>query len=455
MQMPLKIKTLKTKLKESRHFFEEELWYQELPPWKTAKGFGLRIARFIHLVSLGFREDQLRLHATALTYSTLMSLLPLLAIGLAIAKGLGQDRKATQYLLEYAAEMPKQFQDAVQAILDVVTQTDFGKLGAIGALILLFMIIQVLSRIEVSFNRVWGIRKSRSWLRRVTNYISIVVVVPILLIAAITVTATFKLGGELFEQLGVLRVMPFVTTWIAFSFLYGALPNTRVRIGPVLLSGLAGAVMWQLWFRFYINIQPGVTNYNVIYGALASVPIFLAWLYVGWMIVLLGAKITFAVQNGSTFHAELSRREASATARIQLALAVLTRAARSLTEGAKPFEKQVFAKRFGVNPLFLEEVLDSMVDCDLLAETGDKEGRYVLLRAPDRIMIKSVVRVFIDEGDEPESLGLHKVNPVYAACADSILGRMDLETKTIADLLMQDTIDSPHPGKNMAKPVSS
>ncbi len=420
---------------KSYHFFKHDLWYRELPPFATGPGILLRVARFLHLIVRGFREDQLRLHAASLTFTTLMSLLPLLAIALAIAKALGQDGPAVEKLIENTREMPEQFQTLLESILDVVRQTDFGKLGAIGALVLLLMVVQVLSRMEHSFNQVWSIEKPRSWTRRITNYISIGLVVPLFMLAAITVTANFKWGSTAFEQLGLLRLAPFIATWLAFAFLYGAMPNTPVRFWTALTSGLIGAMLWQGWFRFYILFQPGVTRYNLLYGALASVPIFLAWLYVSWLIVLLGAKIAFAVQNGTSYQPELSLRQANLRTKITLAAAVLVRAAKTLRQDAPILDKELFARDHALNPYLLDEVLHVLVDHRLLAEITEDPGKYLILKTPDRLHYHDLVSLFIQAGDNLKDLGIRRVSPLLESVFSAALTGMEKEQRTILDLL--------------------
>lgn len=211
-----------------------DLWRISLPPLWSWKGIVVRLMRIIHLVVRGFREDEIRLHASSLTYNALIALVPLLAISLSLLKGLGYDTSLQNYLQELTQEMPTQIQDISTQLLSAVDNANFAQIGGIGGLLLLWVVIQMLSRIERSFNTIWGIHRSRSWLRNSVNYISIVVVVPILLISAITLTAQFKWGGDLIERLGLVRLIPFVSVWLAFSFCMAPCP-------------IPGFVPWLLW----------------------------------------------------------------------------------------------------------------------------------------------------------------------------------------------------------------
>ena len=398
-------------LRKGRAFLENDLWYRPLPPLRSWSGLLLRMTRFCHLVYLGLREDRLKLHAASLTFTTLMTLLPLLAIGLSIAEGFGQHEVAEERLLEYTKDMPEHFETLTRSLIDLVSQTDFAKLGAVGGLFLLFMTIQMLSRIEASFNQVWNIAYSRTWLRRISNYISVVVIVPILLLGAITITANRKWGGSesIFNLFGW---MPYVSLWIAFSFLYGAMPNTRVKPWAAAAGGLIGALLWQGWFRLYILLQPGITRYNALYGALASIPVFLAWLYVSWQIILLGSRITYAVQAGGATLPQFSRRSANLRTRILIAISVLVEAAHCHRRSDHFLTRKPLVKHHSLNPELLEDVINALVEAELLVESNHDTPRLQPGLAPDQISLRMVIDAFLSRGDHAHDLGIDQIEPL-------------------------------------------
>ncbi len=415
-------------------FVETELWREELPPLLSPRGVLLRLARYLHMMVSGSRANDLRLLATSLTYSSLISLVPLLALLLAVFKGLGYDSLLSDYVAEAAADMPEQVKSLADQVLAVVNKTNFAQLGGIGAAFLLFMIVQMLSRIEDSFNRVWGIVKHRTLFQKITNYISVTVIVPILLLAAITFTAQVNFGGELATRLGLLKLAPFAAVWLALSFLYQAMPNTRVRFTPAMVSGFFGAVLFHFWLRFYILIQPGVSRYNLLYGTLAAVPIFLAWLFVTWMIVLLGAKVAYAVQNGAAYQVVQTKGNANLRARLLLAVAALVEAARAMTGERPPLESRRFAADYGVNPLLFNDIAQLLAESGMLAEVAEEEGRYALTKAPELIAIKDVRDLLLDQGDGPAELGLKNANRELATLVEASLDSVAFDNRVIADL---------------------
>ena len=375
-------------------FWHRGMWEADLAPLPRPKRVGLRCLRIIYLVQRGFQQDSVRQLAAALTFATLMSLVPLLALSLAVLKGLGFGDQLLIEMQTYLADMPQQFREFADQVVNLVTTTNFARLGGIGGVILLTMVVQVISQVEGAFNLIWGLKEQRSWGRRITNYISIIVMVPILLVAAITVTAQFKFSDTL-EGLGLVRLVPFFASWIAFFLLYMAMPNTRVRFFAAFVSGLVGAIMWQMWLRLYIWVQPGVTKYNVIYGTLASVPIFLAWLYVSWLIVLCGALVTHAMQNEKVYQLDRANRPIGTKTQLATAFAMLFEARRAL-EGQNAFlDLAAFAYRFHIPPRLVDDLAVRLVNAGFLVGVADQPDHFVLARHPDKFSMKEVAEVVL------------------------------------------------------------
>jgi len=423
-----------------REFIAEDLWRIDASSLPRMSAFGLHCLRVTVQVIEGIRRDKLRVHASALTFSTLMSLVPFLALSFAVLKGLGYGGDLTTQLTELLAGFPEQFQGLSQQVIDAVNKTDFTKLGGVGGLILLLMSIEVLSRIESSFNSIWGISSNRRFLRKMSQYVSVTVVVPILLMSAITLTATYKLNQGIFERLGLLKLTPFMTVWVAFWFLNGFMPNTRVKMLPSLVSGLFAAILWQGWFQLYITLQPGVTKYNVIYGTIASIPIFLAWLYVSWVIVLVGAEIAFSMQNITTIQMEHQSLNASFRSKVMLVMAVLLRAAYSLHGRRERFSLPDYAVEKKIPIRLLHDVADLLAEKGYLAQAGEDSDNFVLTMAPERVNLGEVVDLVLQRGEDPTALGIDhvdlEVNEMVGHLQSAMTG--SLTGRTLKDLMTPD-----------------
>jgi len=405
----------------------KEIWGSETGSLSTLRGMLVRIVRVGHLVVRGFRDDDLPVHASALTFATLMSLVPLLAIAFAVLKGLGVAQEQIDRLMEWKESMPLQFQGFIDQILEIVHSTSFAALGWVGLVALLVTAIMVLGSMEASFNRIWAVRSPRNIFRRIANYISILVVVPILIGVGSTVSASLhseafiaRLGSVGVVYQALLRLTPLVGAWLAFGFLYTFMPNTRVRFVPAVVSSLAGALLWTLWQKTYISLQIGVARYNAIYGTFASVPIFLAWLYVGWVIVLLGAEVAFAVQNHATYHLEQRAESASFRARLLIAVAVVVEAVEAMREGSEAFEAAEFARRGKIPVRLVNEVVGVLSRAGWIVEVADQPGSYVLRRDPDSLDLRDIVELILDDGASPEQLGLLRAEGGLARVAEAI-----------------------------------
>ena len=427
-----------------KRFIATEVWNAELSSLTGLRSLLVRSVRTLQLVGKGFREDDLFLHASALTFSLLMSIVPLLAIAFAVLKGLGAGEEASVRLMSSIDTMPTQFQVFMQQILEIVNRTNVAALGWIGVVVLFFTVVQVLGSVERSFNRVWGIPTSRPLLRRFTNYISVTVVVPVLIMAAFAISATLSsprisdmlgLAAPLYRSL--LRLTPLVAVWIAFFFLFVFMPNTRVQRRTAASSAVITAIAWLLWQRLYIFLQAQLATGNAIYGTFASIPVFLMWVYICWVIILLSAELAFALQNHETYHMERIAGRANVRAKIALAISAVLQAARSFAQGQAPFHAEDYAHQRLVPIRLLNDVVALLTGGGYLAELGEETRKYVLVRSPELITVREVVNLVLREGAARENLGLTRLDPVveklfcgFEASIDDALG-----TRTFKDLL--------------------
>jgi membrane protein len=430
--------------KRLRKFFLHDIWEIEMSSLSAVRRFAVGCLRVVQLVVRGFSEDECLLHASALTYVTLMAMVPVLAIVFSVLKGLGAGQEALDKFTEALATMPDQFRVFVENLLFSVSNANVVAVGWIGVIALLLMVVQMLSSIEMSFNRVWGIKTARNILRKTANYISTLVVVPILIMAALAVSATLsseafihKLGLAASAYRSFLHITPLFASWLAFSFLYVFMPNTRVRAMPALVSGLVATLLWIGWQKMYIALQVGVARYNVLYGTFLAVPIFLTWLYFGWVIVLLGAEVAFAIQNHSTYQMERTASAASTRSRLLLVLSVVLHAARAQQTDHPQFEVAGYAREHRVPIRLLNDIVRVLVGAGLLAETAAKEGCYVLLKAPEKIRVYDIIDMILQDGTRPETLGLvpsdAEIESVLASLDKSVTGALD--QTTVRDLL--------------------
>jgi membrane protein len=337
-------------------------------------------------VAWRFWDDGCLLHASALTYTTLLSLVPLLALMFAVLKGLGVQRRLEPLLLSRLSLDP----EATERVLTYIDHTNVGTLGALGAAALVATVVSVLGSIEGSFNHIWRVRRGRTWRRKATDYISTVLITPFLLLGAVAITSSVReqallrwmLQTEYVGQAAVrlLGLAPVVINAVALGILYAIMPNRRPHVASIVAGAIAAGCAWQVVQREYVSLQIGVAHYNAIYGALAQVPVTLVWIYVSWAVVLAGAELAAVWEFGPQ-----SAGATTTTYRWAVALHVLLRAAEHFRSGGGPVAPQPLARELRTDRALVAETAEKLRRRGLLVALEGPEESYVLARDPATI----------------------------------------------------------------------
>jgi membrane protein len=365
--------------------------------WRGLKGRLFSILQLIYSISTNFIAHQGPLRAAALTYTTVLSLVPFLAIAFSVLKGLGAQNSLEPVLQRVAGDS----EETISRIIDYVNNTNVKSLGAIGLVVLILTVISLMGSIEEAFNAVWGVRETRSIQRRFSDYLSVVIVGPILLLAATSMTSSLQSQWVLLwliqnTYLGdaillLFRFLPYLSVSVAMIFLYIFIPNTRIRFASAVTGGVIAGTAWELAQWGYFHFQVGVANYNAIYGTLAAVPVFLVWIYTGWMIVLYGLEIVFAHQHRGHGLSGSSAFSLTATAREELAVALLVQVSIHFQKGGDPPAAQHLADELDVPLLPLETVFDELERLGFLVETTGNQPGWLPARDPSEIRISDVI----------------------------------------------------------------
>ncbi|MDD5275569.1 MAG: YihY/virulence factor BrkB family protein [Methylovulum sp.] len=291
------------------HFFKEELWLLNesvLPPFKKAI---IKLLKIIILSIQGFSTDLCLLRAAALTLYSLLSIVPVIAMLFGIAKGFGFESILEQQLI---VQVPKQETTVLQLIhfaQNLLDNTKGEVVAGIGIVVLFWSVISVISNIEESFNAIWKTGKSRAISRKFSDYLSVMLLAPVVLITSSSIAVFLKTK---ITWLITLIQLPEFGTWLViqalglsplllmiglFSFILIFMPNHKVNYQAGIIAGIATGILYNVLQWAYLSLQIGVSNYNAIYGSFAALPLFVIWLQIGWMIVLLGCEVAFFIQN--------------------------------------------------------------------------------------------------------------------------------------------------------------
>lgn len=337
------------KLKKQR--FHQNVWNISSSDLKGLKYYLLSITRVILLSRRGFNEDQCFLRAMALTYFTLLSLVPFAAMAFGIAKGFGLEKRWESLLLEKLGSHETVLNHVLAFSKNLLMDTKGGLIAGFGIFFLFWSVIKVFTHIENSFNAIWGIKQSRTFYRKITDYLTLMLVCPVLFIAASS-TSVYAVGylNNFFQQhssfhsinpliFSAINMISFVSVWSLFSFLYLVIPNTRVRFDCAFFGGLIAGTAFILMQKFYVYFQLNMTQFNAIYGSFAALPLFLIWLQSSWILVLLGAEISFAVQNLYQYEYESESSQSNHHSKLILSIAILKLLQDNFDNGFPPLSK--------------------------------------------------------------------------------------------------------------------
>jgi membrane protein len=388
-------------------FVQTDIWRMRLKDHPRGKSFAIRLVRIIVLAVRGFNENKCRFRASALTFYSLLSLVPIIALMFGIAKGFGLQKQVEEQLL---AKMQGQ-QEVNTKIIDfsnaMLANTSGGIIAGVGVAFLLWTIISVLSNIENSFNDIWGVIKPRSFGRKFSDYLSMILVCPILLAisgsATVFVSSQVKLITEkipLLQNLGPafwlpLKLLPYVTIWVVFTFIFAFMPNTKVRFKSALIGGIVAGTIFQIVQWIYINFQIGVAGYGAIYGSFAAMPLFLIWLQTSWLIVLFGAEVSFANQNVETYEFEPDCLSVSKSFKTLLSLLIVQRLVKKFCKGEKPDDAPVLSHELEIPVRLVRQILYGLSESGVLSEVRNKDKEFAYQPAID--VEKMTVKFVIDQ----------------------------------------------------------
>ena len=387
-------------------FITTDIWRIRLRDTPRSKSFFLKQLRIVLLAVRGFDEDSCQLRASALTFYSLLSIVPVIAIIFGIAKGFGFQEVLEKDLLEkFSAHQAilVQVMDFAKSMLET---TRGGLIAGIGLVILFWTVIKVLGSIERSFNNVWGVKSSRPWSRKFTDYISVLLIAPILFFLSssimVFITSQVTFITEKFALLGffssliffLLKLLPYCIVWILFTFIYIFMPNTKVRFTSGLIAGIVAGSVYQLVQWGYITFQVGVAKYNAIYGSFAALPLFLGWLQVSWLVVLFGAELSFSHQNVDTYEFEPDCLRVSMSFKKMLSLRITHLLVKNFSAGRPPLTATMITHALEVPIRLVRQVLFELAESGIVSAVVTEDGEnpaYQPGRDSDSLTIQFVL----------------------------------------------------------------
>lgn len=389
------------------------LWGEDLSAVSALRRRLVLTLRTVYAIGRDLGEGQLTLRAMSLVYTTLLSVVPLLALSFSVLKGFGVHNQVRPTLLAMLEPLGEKGVQIADQVIGFVNNIQVGVLGALGLGFLIYTVITLLQKIEHAFNFVWRVKSARPLAQRFSQYLSVLLVGPLLIFSAVGITAAFFGSSTVqelvaIEPLGTLfglvaKLLPFLFVIAAFAFVYVLMPNTRVRIVPALVGATVAGVLWQALGWGLAAFIASSTKYTAIYAGFAIVIFSMIWLYLNWLIVLVGASIACYHQYPALL--VTPRREFRLSNRVKekLALLVVTFIGRNFYTNAPAWSLESLAGRIGVPALSVETVLTAIQRAGYITETADDPPRYIPARSFETIPVKELLDTLRTAEEEPST----------------------------------------------------
>ena len=374
------------KLRKLFTYFTDTIFREDINEWRNpVVRWLVQQYRLLFYTARGLVEHGTLVRSAALTFYTLMSLVPLLALVFAVVKGFGLADGLVENLYELFPQHPETVDYIVGFAENALARTQGGVVAAVGLVMLFWAVIRVFGSIENAFNNIWEVKVERSIARQWTDYIAVVMIVPVLWILANAV------GNYIEQVLGLYdkwyfttlsRLASMVVIWTMFTLLYLIIPNARVRFQSALMAGIVAGTIFLLFQWGYVYVQRWMTSYNAIYGSFAALPLFLIWMQTSWEILLFGGELSFAYQNISRFAEERESLRISYDQRRKVLLAVMILVARNFRDHGGTIPTDEIRKRLGLPTRIVNDILFQLVQAGQLIAVRSGDGEREVAFAP-------------------------------------------------------------------------
>ena len=388
-----------------------------LPPWKARLVGGMRI---MHLVIRDLLEGQLSLRSMSLVYTTLLSLVPLIALSFSVLKAFGLHNQVEPILLNMLAPLGEKGVEITQRIIEFVENVKAGVLGSLGLALLIFTVVSMIQKIERAFNYTWRVTKHRPFGQRFGNYLSVILIGPVLVFTAIGITATISNTAAVQQLMAIkafgaaihlgTRLLPYLLVIIAFTVIYIFVPNTRVKAGSAFVGALVAGALWQTTGWGFASFVATSGKYTAIYSALASLILFMIWIQLSWLILLIGASIAFYHQHPEYRSLEHRQPHLSNRLKEKLALLIMTLITRNFYEKRPPWTVEALAQHLGLPVDAITPLTERLIEAELIAHADKSRTGLLPAQPPEKLKLRDIIAVARTIG-ENSYLNLRRLPP--------------------------------------------
>ena len=432
-----------SKLTRGIQFLKQDLWTTDLATVPFLQRTLIQAIRLAIAVGLEFRHRLLDARAAGLVYTTLLSLVPFLAVMFSVLKAFGVHQQMEPVLAQALEPLGPKGQEVTATIIGFVDNLKIGVLGFVGVAGLFYTTYSLIDKIEQALNAIWRVRQGRSWERKFTDYLSVVLVGPVLVVTAFGLLASVQ-SHTLVQQvleiqpLGYLvvwaaQLLPFLMLCLVFTFLYKFIPYTNVQFTSALVGGVAAAILWGVAGEVFAKFVAASAKYSAIYSSFAVLILFLLWLYTGWLIVLIGAQFSFFHQYPSAYLSRLLWHQGTYGFRERLVLNLLVLLTRRHLKGERPVSASDLAMELNLPVSLVEDEVDHFVEYGLLGLMNKPDG-VSLIKPPELISVKEVLDV-TREGSRAEA-------PISTDAGDPVVALLRRRNEAVEKALAGHTLRS-------------
>ena len=388
--------------KKINDFFTKTLWYIDIRNISEFKSLLIRIIRLIYASAREFTKNDLNLRSMGLVYITIISLIPFLAVSFSVLKGFGVHNQLEPTLLNILKPLGEKGQQIATQIIEFVSNVNVKVLGGVGFGLLFYTVISLIKRLEDSLNLIWKVKSGRSFMRRISDYLSITLIGPVFFFIAIGLTATASSNTLIqkilsVEPLGFIfvyisKILPLFIVFFIFTFTYKLIPNTKVNITSAMLGAFIAVILWQainLLFKLGIIIS---TNTTLIYSSFAVIIIFLLWLYLNYIVLLIGAQLSYCHQNINFLNITKSAFKLSNRLKEKLSLRIMQLISQNFYNSKENLNLEKLTDRIGLHQDDIFESLNNLLESKIITETNEEPTSYLPAKDLEKITVKDVLK---------------------------------------------------------------
>lgn len=414
-------------MKKTRDFLSEGVWADgnNEKPASRKRRWLVRQARLVLYTARGVQQHNTVIRSAALTFFTLMSLVPVLALAFGIIKGFGLQGALESALYERFSDNAAIIGYVLSFVNQVIERTSGGIVAVSGLAVLIWAAARVFGNVENAFNIIWEVRKPRSITRRASTYAAVIFVMPLLVVLLMILLSYVRSLIANYSAIPysiLYAIGSFVMLWLLFTVAYKAIPNTHVRFRFAASAGVVAAVAFSVFQLVYVSLQDGVSSYNIIYGSFAAIPLFLLWVQSSWQILLFGAELSFAFQNVDSYVQEQDAKNISIASRNRVMVGVMLSVLRSYANGSGGISSDEVAHELKLSVRLVRDVMRTLDDAGLVvpitSDRSQKTNVYVPARDMHCMRVGDVLSIVARRGTVPEAIGSTRCLRYVSALAD-------------------------------------